>query len=88
MDPAVKFVLLVENQYSKVSVLLILAILLVELVDTEFQVYTSMMVLLLAKQLLSVVDVVLMVYVDLDRRQELEVLHFLFKKRLHGKNNP
>jgi hypothetical protein len=81
VDPAVKFVLLVENQYSKVSVLLILAILLVELVDILFQVCTLMLVLFLEKQLLSEVNVVLVVYVDWDHRQELEVRHFLLKKQ-------
>jgi hypothetical protein len=60
---------------------LIAAILLVESVDIEFPVYTSMLVLLLEQQLLWVLDDVLMVYVDLDRRQVLEVLHFLFNEK-------
>jgi hypothetical protein len=53
----------------------------VESVDIEFPVYTSMLVLLLEQQLLWVLDDVLMVYVDLDRRQVLEVLHFLFNEK-------
>jgi hypothetical protein len=40
-----------------------------------------MLVLLLEHQLLSVLNAVLMVYAALDRRQVLEVLHFLFNEK-------
>jgi hypothetical protein len=62
---------------------MVLVILLVELVDIVSQVYTLTPVCRLEQQLLSVVDDVLVPYVDLDYQQELEVPHFLNEKEIN-----